>query len=352
MDKKVFLFDIHNFRGFAILLIVLVHASIALPWANEDARRLMTITISNSTILFVFIAGFLFKHLNAGKFDYGKYLKRRFLVVILPYFVVSIPALVDKLVFDRVGEHWWLTQSFDEQPVVMKVVEMLLTGRHNGTFWFMPMIAIIYLLSAPLIAFSRKRTFLYIAPVIVVAGLFTVAYGYRSNIWLSLLYFLPVYLFGMWVCVARDFFYRHTAVIMPVALGGWLLITILEITSVIPFDELMSLRDVNYLVLMFNLNKLKVLLLCIFCLLVTHSRLNRNVGILGLSGQFSFGIFFIHLYVIAVLQRLYIAGWFPIAPLNIGRCIFFGLLVFGISMGIVSLIRLILGERSKYVIGS
>lgn len=334
------------------MLIVFVHASIALPWSNDEAKRFVTVAISNSTILFVFISGFLFQYLNAREFEYGKYLKRRFLIVILPYFIVSIPALADKVLFDHVGDHWWFDQAFDDQPAVLKVVEMLATGRHNGTFWFIPMIAIVYILSIVLITFSRKRIFLYVAPVVVVAGLFLIAYGYRSNIWLSLAYFLPVYIFGMWVCLTRDFFYRHSTITMAITFIAWLVISVLEFNSVVPFDEYMALRDVNYATIMFNLNKLKVLLLCVFFLLVSHSYLNREVKLLDISGEFSFGIFFVHLYVIEVFQHLYRAGWFPIAPLNFFRYILFGVCVFGVSMAIVAVIRKILGDRSKYVIGS
>src|SRR5688500_9095908 len=109
MQDKKFLHYIHYFRGAAILLIVGLHACISLKWGDAVLqRKLALVLFNNGTVLFVFISGYLFYHLNKNHFDYVDYLKKKFLYVIIPYLVVSIPAIIDKFYFDEMGDHWWM----------------------------------------------------------------------------------------------------------------------------------------------------------------------------------------------------------------------------------------------------
>ena len=76
-----FLPYIHNFRGIAILYIVAFHCWSSFGWGNHLLEK----TVWNSlivygTVLFVFIAGFLFQHLNGRvnrRFDFKTYLKKK-----------------------------------------------------------------------------------------------------------------------------------------------------------------------------------------------------------------------------------------------------------------------------------
>ena len=70
----MFLSYIHSFRAVAILFIVAGHCVYLFEWeAIRWQERLMKSLMQNGTVLFVFVAGFLFQHLS-HKFEYRRYL--------------------------------------------------------------------------------------------------------------------------------------------------------------------------------------------------------------------------------------------------------------------------------------
>ena len=90
----MFVAHVHNFRGLAISLIVAVHCLSIFDWsASPGLERWLKILLLNATVFFLFIAGYLFQHLSA-RFHYPSYLQTKFRNVVLPYLVVSIPALI------------------------------------------------------------------------------------------------------------------------------------------------------------------------------------------------------------------------------------------------------------------
>lgn len=81
-QKSQFLPYIHNFRGVAILYIVAFHCLSSFGWGdNILEKRICNALVVYGTVLFVFIAGFLFQHLNASEkhydFNFKLYLKKK-----------------------------------------------------------------------------------------------------------------------------------------------------------------------------------------------------------------------------------------------------------------------------------
>ncbi len=76
-----FLPYLHNFRGIAILYIVAFHCWSSFGWGDHDLeKKVWNSLIVYGTVLFVFIAGFLFQHLNGqanSRFNFGTYLKKK-----------------------------------------------------------------------------------------------------------------------------------------------------------------------------------------------------------------------------------------------------------------------------------
>jgi len=120
----VFLRYIHNFRAIAILLIVAGHCVLGLTWGNYKYplfKNLFIIILMNGTVLFVFIAGFLFQHLSSN-FSYQKYLLKKNKYVILPYIICSIPAISVKLSLSRslpIEVPVWPNDVFGNWPAVI-----------------------------------------------------------------------------------------------------------------------------------------------------------------------------------------------------------------------------------------
>src|SRR5688572_27982578 len=113
---------IHNQRGLAILFSVGVHVrGYRWDWEPGDlAYDFFVALFDNGTVLFVFIAGFLFRHLTHDRFDFKDYIKQKTKVVILPYIIVSLPILILRL-YLGFGE-LPLEPGFDDNPLWYKII--------------------------------------------------------------------------------------------------------------------------------------------------------------------------------------------------------------------------------------
>jgi probable poly-beta-1,6-N-acetyl-D-glucosamine export protein len=353
MQKKDFLNYIHSFRGLAILLIVGLHSCVTLNWDDRFLqRKFLIVLFNNGTVLFVFIAGFLFYHLHKDKFDFTDYLKKKFLHVIIPYLIISIPALIDKFYFDKIGDHWWMNRGFAENNTFLKIGFLLVTGRHMGVFWFIPMITIIYLLAPLILKFSKTQLFMYLVPLLAFIGLYTFRFGYYANILLSLQYFFPIYLFGIWIYRLKDFLFEHARMVVLILGTLYLTISVCEMMEWLPFNETIGLRDVKYTIYKFNWNKLKMHFFAVGVLVLFYIWNHVKIPILKLFGDYSFGIFFVHLYVIQVFRLLDRARYLPLSPPNLLSFLAYFAVVMLLTVMIVKMVRMSFKDYSRYVIGS
>ncbi|UII30972.1 acyltransferase [Fulvivirga ulvae] len=347
--KEGYLNYIHLFRGFAILIIVGIHCRISFRWPKDSIFRDVFITLlDNGTVLFVFIAGFLFQYLK-GKYEYSSYLKRKTKYVILPYLIASTPAIIIDL-YSKIPPVW-LPENLVDQPKIFQALYMIATGKHLGPFWFIPMIVIFYLISPLLLRIDRPGFYKFIFPVLFIAGLFTYRFGFFSNTIDSFIHYLPVYIFGMGA--AR---YRKELINLKTSWAILLVIiyctiATLEVINIIAIPKLSSFevaRTAPYFA--FNFSKLKVSLLCII-LLRGFYVLNRDSLILKALGDYSFGIYFVHLYVITACEMVMklIQPDFKLGPLTF---LFYTALVSGLSIMIVIAIKKVFPRYSRLLIGS
>ena len=155
------------------LFIVVLHVLLSSWSASHPIKNVLEVIVTNATLLFVFIAGFLFHYLNWSKFNWSVYLKKKLLYVVVPYVIVSIPIIIKKVYFDT-QLLWWMDGQYNELNEVGKVFYLLITGRQFGPFWFIPMIVLFYL-TAPLLLYLSRSKASAVIPLIVIAGLFTVS---------------------------------------------------------------------------------------------------------------------------------------------------------------------------------
>jgi hypothetical protein len=350
--KKPFLEYIHNFRGLAILFIVGIHSIISIPWEGFSiVKSLLVGVFNNGTVLFVFIAGFLFYYLCHNHFNYFQYLNKKLKYVISPYLIISIPAIVDKLFFDA-GGHWWMTTEFQEASIFYKIFLMVITGRHSGILWFIPMIAIFYICSYLFRLFSKEKIFDYLVPVICILGLWTVRFGYHANPLISFVHFLPIYLLGMWVAKNRLKILSLNNFWLIFLSVGYFVMTALEVYDIIPVNKYLELRDIKKIVFIFNLSKLKAILLC-FLLIIGFNKLNNlHFPLLNKTGNDSFGIFFLHLYIINIFQILFQKQLIPIKGLNTLSYLIYLLAIVLIAIVIIFFVKKVFGKNSRIIIGS
>ena len=199
----MFLRYIHSFRALAIALVVAAHCISLFDWGHLGwQNQLIQSLIPNCTVFFVFISGFLFQHLS-HKFEYRRYLKSKLQNVLLPFVIVSLPMIAAQAVnqsgaFDPTCIHHWPTAA-------QNVAFSLLTGYHIMIpFWFIPMIAIFYLLAPALLWIDRDGRLYCLLPLLLVVTACVHRPNDFDHVWHSCAYFLPVYLYGMWFSRHRD----------------------------------------------------------------------------------------------------------------------------------------------------
>ena len=120
----------------------------------------------------------------------------------------------------------------------------------------------------------------------------------------------------------------------------------------LPFSETINLRDVKYTIYRFNWNKFKMHLFAIGALLVFYQWNHIKLSFFKLLGDYSFGIFFVHLYIIQIFRLLDRGGYFPISPPNLFIFVAYLALVLLLTVGIVKFVRLSAKSKSRYLIGS
>lgn len=348
--RREFLPYIHSLRGLAILLIVGIHCRTSFKWENGNAELFFESFLDNGTIIFVFISGFLFEHLFTRSFNFRIYLNKKLKYVIIPYLLVSILPIIDKLYFEETLR--WLPPVLSNQPDVIKSLYMLVTGKHFGPYWFIPMIVVFYVISPVLVWLNNPRFYRYIFPFIFIAGLFTYKFGYYSNTWDSFLYFFPIYLFGMFTSYYKDDIIAHRKwLIYPCGII-YVIVTVLELTNHLTIHKLTgfdpSIDQPNYI---FNFTKFKVSLLCIALLLIFYNSRYQKMSVLKVLGDYSFGIYFIHLYFIVATQFV-VNSQIEAFRMTTPLFLVYTVLVTIVCVAIIYIIKKIFGNKSRYLIGS
>lgn len=342
-----FLKHIHFLRGLAIILIVGVHArGYKWEWENESHYNFIVSIFDNSTILFVFIAGFLFQHLTHIDFKYPQYLFQKLKYVILPYLFFSIPIIALRIL--KGSGELPLSDSFNQHPIVYKIIYFLITGIHLVPFWFIPMIAIIYLFSAVLHKLDTSVFYRYVAPCIIIAGLFTFRPENNANPILAFIHFLPFYIAGMLASYFHSYIVKSNRMVMFGLLLTYFTLTMMEVTDYIQLSRKISMEQVlTENTLVFNIYTFKALILSFLLLLVFYKLKDKKLILLSKMADFSFGIFFIHFYFISIFRTI-----FEPLSFNLVEFIVYFLSVLILSATSIYAIKIVTGKYSRYFTGS
>jgi surface polysaccharide O-acyltransferase-like enzyme len=231
---------------------------------------------------------------------------------------------------------------------IVPYLKYLWTGVFFIPYWYIAFIMLMFLLSPLHVAFIRLGLRFRLA--ILTLGLVTAALLHRPvdnlNTVQSIGYFLPVYLFGIQCSMHKDWVYRTFARRELVLLA----------LALVPLVwQTLGLGDVG------NYNKapfawggvdwvlVQKVFLCLFLMVFLHRFEEKEWKVLGLLASSSFGIYFVHAWVLAVAYGVkdgrVIGGlsylvW-PVATA----------LVTALSVCIGWVGRRILGKRSRMLIG-
>lgn len=331
-----FQYSVENLRGLAILFVVLSH--ITSLRAVGPAGQYLSFVFQDATAWFVFISGYLFNHVEQARFNYRDYLRKKAKFVILPYLVLSVPAIIVGIAFNR---HVIMGLS----PEAYSLWSLVVGGAVIVPMWFIPMIALFFLAS-PL--FHQLRS-AWAQALLAVAGLalslFTARPVDNLNPFLSFGHFAGFYLLGiLFSAQFREFKHLVDARLMIV-----LSLLLFVATSCWHF----ALRAEPPLGFFDGVGRFDLSLFGKLTLLVAVFHLfDRYIDVpnrfLGWLADISFGIFFLHGFFMALSMKLgqRLAGWPPQVMLALELA-----LVLGGAMLAVLGVKRILGKRSRYVIG-
>jgi len=351
MIKKTYLIYVHNLRGLAILIIVAIHSRMALFGGANDSslNRILSVFLDNGTIIFVIISGFLFHHVFIDRFEFKKYIANKSKYVLLPYLLASIIPILDKLFFDN--NIPWLTPSLDSKGPIVLVFYMLFSGKHFGPFWFIPMITLFYLLAPILRKVNTKKFYIFIFPIIFAVGLFTYQFGYYSTIVDSFIFYLPIYLFGMLLSEYRLTLFKHQRWVFSILILLYVGITVLELMQILTTPKLVGFHTLDAAYFIFNPAKLRFMILAVILLIAFHRLEFVKFKFLRVLGDYSFGIYFVHLFFIIIFQKT-VQFYQLELPKNL--ILFLVLSFFTVSASIlfVWIIKIIFKDKSRLIIGS
>ena len=334
---------IHVFRGVAIILIVCAHTIPSLDWsASPVLGRIIDGLANQSSIFFFFIAGYLFQHLSA-RFDFKKYMAQKFKTVIIPYLILSIPAIfIFTVLAKRTGVWSW----FYLLPVWEQVALFLLTGKHLAPLWFVPTITIFYFFAPLFLWVDRKfRLGYWIIVPLIVLSTYVGRDGQLGPIDKAI-YLLPAYMLGMAFSQ-----FREQALSL---IGRWWPVLVLAGTISFVGCVLEWPQPPYYHLPM----KISLALLITWLLYKYHPIFGSRLNYIA---EVSFGIFFIHAYIISFIKvvavyfvngEIYLGEGGDVIP---GGIFIFAGYVFSVVFITTSIIwigKKILGRRSRMIIGA
>ena len=302
-SKHKMLNYINVFRALAIILIVMGHSFLHIH--NRLISKFVVEFFGNGTVLFVFIAGFLFQYLQSS-FEYNTYLKKKLYNVILPYIITSVVGITIYLCYPPIN-------PFAGINTILQIPMFLSTGVHNFPTWYIIMTSFYFIMAYILLKmehtnifnrsllYSLLPFFLLLSVLIVRSGDVSGLYGidaYIANVKMILqrtIHFLSVYILGMYCSANRD------------------KIDILydKRKMLIIFYFIFATIDIflgyKYGYSNITISKIIFTLICLGYLkhydqdIISNTKLN---SIADLIAKNSFGIFFIHGYLIIGLHAI------------------------------------------------
>lgn len=305
----MFINSINIARALAIVLIVLGHnLNNAQIDTSRFSERLFYNLSGGWTPIFVFISGYMFHYVFCKRFVYRKFLIGKFNNVVMPYIIFSIPGIVFALVL---GPAIWSRKfgiDFTDSILSQLTASLLylLSGSFIIAYWYIPFIFTLFLM-APL-----HRQFIDLrfgVQTAIVASLYAVSLVIHRpsntlNIPLtilhSVLYFTPVYLTGIMSSQYRAELFRRFEPRMYTFLFVGLAFAVAQswLGHVDSYHKPLFVWEGLDLMLPQKVS------LCFFLILWLHKFENVRSRIIDTIAATSFAIFFIHPYLLILVQRM------------------------------------------------
>lgn len=353
MTIKKFIPSLHAFRGFAIINIVAIHAIefIFFFAGTADTRPKPDLTpytwaesilFHDSTLYFTFISAILFSLILAER-GYENFFKSKLTNVLLPYLLFTCImswrswGLEGLKIFDG-----------DLLEFVALVGKNLLTGGAIFSFWYIPVLFVLYLatpIMAQLLTIKKAK---WLVALLILAPL-VCSRAWPDITWTNFAYFLGAYMLGMVVGTN----YRKTIELIERYL---LLVTLMAIISTFVLVGLFYLDSPKWGIITstesaWYVQKIAIAGLVILFFERTMDTVPKWLDVLG---NYAFSIYFLHVYLLfemyGVMTKMITAP--TSIPFILVLAIVNLLLVLAFCVGITYAFKFLLGKYSRSVIGS
>lgn len=344
-EKRPFLRHVHYFRAFAIINVVLVHAwmfpeSARGGAAHDIVDMVREFLFHDSTIYFMYISGFLFAYL-AARLDPLRYYKNKVFNVLLPYLFISVLTLFGESVYK--GALFSASAGLDEAFV--GGVRAVLSGTAQAPFWYIPFVSLIFIISPLLLKMPLLQNKYFMITVSLLP-----LFGTRTSTDISpgqYVYFLPVYLQGMYVALNYDRFLavaeRRKGWVAGAALCSSLLVLWLHVHP-------LSYGMFNLSEAVFYIQKLS---LGALVLLLLRKYEHREAPLFDQIAKYSFSIYFVHTLVWLVFSASGLHAVFgESVPLVFVGSLGCALAVLFVSLLLAMGLKRLFGRYSRFFIGA
>lgn len=347
----MFVNSINHFRAVAIVIIVAGHVYGMKEQLGDNLLEAIFVNLTvGCTSLFVFISGFLFLVVFHKSYTFQKFMKSKAYNLLIPYSILSILPIL--FLFTKDVSTWNEFFTPSGQGIVEEYIKPFslyyLTGNFMVAYWYIPCIFIVFAMSPIHMMFLKLNNIAQIFTVIALLSLSMFIHRPVDNINIihSVIYFTPVYLFGMWCALHREriytFFDKKEIFLFIIAI----LLAVIQamLGNVGNYHKEIFVYDGIDIML------LQKITLCLFFMVWLHRFENIQNTVLDILAKTSFAIFFLHPYMIFL-----IAGLQPtvMAPIGFEAVYYLALIIPVIAICIASalLAKRILQSSSRYLIG-
>ena len=353
---------IECFRAVAIILIVCGH-TYALSWthfADEDPQTRVTwlniipALITGGTAYFVFISGFLYRQVFYARTPYGEFMRKKALYVGLPYLVLATPLALAEIWLGPFSVTAVKEGVAYPHSIFVDFIVLFSTGRMVTAYWYIPFIFLVFLASPLFDRFIELSSGLRAAvfALAIAIAFWAVRPLDNLNPVQCFFYFANIYMFGILFCeYSKPIMGLFTRPLVRTALAGLILAIASVQAMVMHFPgNLERLPGDGWGFVGFDAMLMQKYAGIVFlCGLLTHVAVWMKRPLVFIA-EHSFGLFFIHGIVIAVLMRLPQ----PLSP-HVGEPVIdlaiYSAFVVAISLVIVVTAKNVTGRYSRYIIG-
>ncbi|AGF78542.1 putative acyltransferase [Desulfocapsa sulfexigens DSM 10523] len=339
------------FRAISILFIVAGHSFH--PWPIDTIpEKILANVVSGGSALFVFLSGFFFHHVFYPDFHYRNFLIKKIKNVLLPYIVLTVVAFVLFVVYLDVPRRF-LAQDFVTVSDGFELLfQYLITGRILTAYWYVPFIMLVFALSPIFVLYINlsKQKQICIFSVLLLLSMVVHRPSYGLSPTHSVVYFLPIYLLGITSSVNYKYILQfiHNKCLFFGSLT--IALSVIQVVFYGTYGDFSKGTMLSY-------NGLDVVILQKICMIffmlsVLQKIDSKEIAVLSYIASISFSIYFIHPFILHLLSYFlveeYVRTFIP------GGVVCFVKILFVISVSILFsfLFKAILGNKSRYIVGS